>query len=262
MSHAQIHFPPNVAWIDTWIAIDHAQVSWSDPRSPIDSANVILTNQVVPTIDNVQTSWTDPRTSIDNPARVAFSTAPTVSKRAVLSQVDGKKRSFTFPYSPLQMRFERRAIQYNEIERPGRKPLLEAKQYQLRQVSFDAVLVDRADPINGYVGEPMGALSAIAREDTDLRFSYDASVKSIVWRLSELSFEVARRNNANQPSLVVASITLTETSKILNKVVPGMDRIAIPFTSIGGENNNAPTSSVVTNGPDPWSYSEQAEPST
>ena len=187
------------------------------------------------------------------------------NRNAVLQQIGGKERRFVFPYAPLEVSLERRTIQYNEVERPGRRPLLEAKQYQLRQVSFETVLVDEENPIEMDINEQIALLTAISREDTDLRFSYDSTVKSITWRISDLTFDIVRRNVYHRPTVAGVRITLTESSKLLNKLIPGMKRIIIKFEPIttgnseGDGSGNSPSGNTI-NGKDDPSYTEDREP--
>lgn len=127
-----------------------------------------------------------------------------------------------FPFFPVEVNYEGWPADYGELERPGRKPLLQYKGGRLRKVSFDATFVTRGTDAS--IEDVLQDLADLAASDVDVRLKLDGLVESTVWRITDLTFASRRRSEVNAVTQATVSITLTEATKPTT-VVPGMQTI-------------------------------------
>lgn len=152
---------------------------------------------------------------------------------------------FEFEVSPNEVNLQRLTLTYAELERPGRKPLLQAKAKQLQQVSFTALVTSTGvDRFFSSCQDRIDLLLLLARSDSDITISYPGVPADIVWRMSDLTLKVVRRNSSNEITIAEVDMTFTETTSP-QAVVPGMPLIKDippPRNTRGGGSNPGATS--------------------
>lgn len=145
-------------------------------------------------------------------------------RSTTLYPVEGVQQQlvYVFEVSPNEVNLQRLALNYGELERPGRKPLLQARSEQLQQVSATVLIVSRGnDRFFSSCQAQIDGLVALARLDTNVVVSYPGIPATMVWRVSDLSVRTVRRNGLNEVTIAEAEITLTESVAPV-AVVPGM----------------------------------------
>lgn len=130
--------------------------------------------------------------------------------------------------APVEVNYQRLALNYGEIERPGEKPLLVIRGDQLKQISFEAIIV--ANRKQGLVSceDKLQTLQALAKTNADCVFVYGGTSTSKRWRITDLSISsVTRSPRTDQITQAKVQITLTEATP-KRQIVPGMITIRIP----------------------------------
>lgn len=136
-------------------------------------------------------------------------------RRVTLRQVSGRKLTLSFPIGPLQVQYEGLGIDYVEIDRPGMNALLEGTTKKLRTLSFEAII---ANPVNSGTSSVEGILAtlqAMAASDDDLQFVYGLRALPYKVRMTNLSYNSARRLVGGDITQAVAEIQLTERPRFV-----------------------------------------------
>lgn len=169
------------------------------------TANIVVTGTVGSSIVNKQTK----------------------SRRVVLRQVEGNKRSFSFPIGPLQVQYEGIGIEYVNIDRPGDIALLEGASIKPRTLTFEAVIADPDTSGLSSVESTLALLEAMAQEDSDLVFVYGIRSLPYKLRMTNFSYSSARRDANGNILQAVAQIQLTERPR---HVIDPITLAAIRYT--------------------------------
>lgn len=124
-----------------------------------------------------------------------------------------------FPFGPKDMKFNNLATIMDQIQRPGKKPLLEKRNDPLRQVTFNAVIAATANSAGGKLNHATGTtpvdsaletIERIAQSGASCRFSYGTVQLGYFVSITKVDFDVKHRDSEGHPVRVDASFTLTE----------------------------------------------------
>lgn len=150
--------------------------------------------------------------------------------------------TYTFPVAPNEVNVSRVGINYTELNRPGRKPILKSANRPLQQVSATVIIVDSNRNYMSSAQPQVKALESLASLDYDMEIFYPGVDPSKKWRLTDLSFRTIRRNADNTVAIAEASVTFTEV-QVLPAPVPGMPRLKdVPRSRKSGDNPGATSS--------------------
>ena len=95
-----------------------------------------------------------------------------VPKAVERKTLDSDLLYFEFPFGPKEVQYGDHALNYQEIRRPGRKPLLRAVAPKNRTISMSAVIADRRTRGLGSCEQQLQTLKAMAEADLDLQFRH------------------------------------------------------------------------------------------
>ena len=124
-----------------------------------------------------------------------------------------------FPFGPKDMKFGSLAAKMDQIDRPGKKPLLEKRNEQLRMVSFNAVIAGTVGPEGGRAGHVTGTtpvdpaletIERIAASGATCKFNYGTVQLGFSVVLTKFDFTVKHRDSEGHPVRVDAQFQLTE----------------------------------------------------
>lgn len=147
--------------------------------------------------------------------------------------------TYSFPVSPNEVNIARLGINYTELNRPGRKPVLKSASKPLQQVSVTVMVVNGNKDYLASAQPQMSAIESLAEIDRDMEIYYPGIDPAKRWRLTDLSFRTVRRNQDNTVAIAEASITFTEVM-VLPAPVPGMPRLKdVPRSRKSGDNPGA-----------------------
>lgn len=142
--------------------------------------------------------------------------------------------TYVFNVSPNEVNLQRLGVVYSELERPGRKPLLQARAGQLRQVSATVMIVSNRNRYFGNAQLQIDGLIALSEIDADLYVFYPGIPTDLTWRITNLGIRSVRRSPDNEITIAEAEITLTE-SVTPKAAVPGMQVIKDVPLYMGGK---------------------------
>lgn len=151
--------------------------------------------------------------------------APKLTLRSrIFAVVNGRKTpvTYTFEISPNEINLQRIGLVYGELERPGRKPLLQARNAQLKQLSATVLIVAHGER-RFFVSaqDQIDGLMALSEIDADVIIVYPGVPEKMTWRITDLSIRTVRRDTRNRVTIAEAEITFTESIR-WDPVVPGM----------------------------------------
>ena len=127
------------------------------------------------------------------------------------SAVQPSKREFIFPYGPKEVQYGEFALNYSEVQRPGKKPLLRSVAPKNRTVTMSAVIADPQSGGSATVEEKLRLLELLAAEDVDLTFQHGGIVLPYHVRMTRLSFSSVQRTLNGEITQAKAEISLQET---------------------------------------------------
>ena len=163
------------------------------------------------------------RQTVDNtliPANTISSTSAPLP--AVLSPVnfsgpnpdnDNLPYSLTFPFGPINLKYDQYAPQIVQIPRPQRKPLLFKENPRLRTVSFNALLADKNTGGTATLeGDKryMDILKYITENALPCRFFYGTYSLDFFVVVTQLNFTESYRDEAGVPTRYNVTLQLTE----------------------------------------------------
>ena len=126
---------------------------------------------------------------------------------------DNLPYALTFPFGPINIKYDQYSPQIVQIARPQRKPLLFNENPRLRTVSFNAVLADKN---TGGMAELenekryMDILKYITENALPCRFSYGTYSLDFFVAVTQLNFTESYRNEAGVPTRYAVTLQLTE----------------------------------------------------
>lgn len=158
-----------------------------------------------------------------------------VESRAVLRLAEkikyrGDKTNFkvNLTLAPVEINYQKLSLAYGEVERPGDKPLLLVRGDQLRQVSFEAIIVSDSKPGLTSCESKLHKIELMAKINADCVFVYGGTSTTRRWRITEFSYSSLKRHpRSDEITQAKAQITLSESTP-QRRIVPGMITIKIP----------------------------------
>ena len=123
-----------------------------------------------------------------------------------------------FPFGPKDVKLDSLVANIVEIDRPGKKPILFRQNSQLRTVSFEAVIADKASGGVVPVDDFLDKLTTLADYSTPCKFIYGLTSLTFAVVLTQLSINVTHRNNSGAPVRADVSVQLTECPYITQEI--------------------------------------------
>jgi len=139
-------------------------------------------------------------------------------------------KQFEFPFGPKEITYEGAALDYQEIQRPGLKPILKSVAPKLRRVALSAVIADRASSGLESVEDQIALLEGMAQDDLDLSFVHGGVHLGYLVRLTALTVTSLERTVGGEITRAMVDINFQESSA-LNFTVVNLEAItAEPIT--------------------------------
>ena len=166
-------------------------------------------------VSNVGSSSGQPpsiRTS--SPLRVKLSTVG-------LLDDDGNDANIVveFPFGPQNISHDKSEARFREIARPGKKPLLAIENQQLRTVSFNTIIADKASGGVLPVQDILDDIETIAANGHKCKLVYANTGLSYFVKITKYSFEIQYRNTDGEPTRVSAQFQLTEAPSLNQEII-------------------------------------------
>jgi len=114
--------------------------------------------------------------------------------------------TFEFPFGPKEVQYSDHALKYQEIRRPGRKPLLRAQAPMNRSIKLNAVIADRETHGLASCEDQLQKLKDMAEADMDIEFRH--GYVTFPARLRITSFNISSQERTLQGAISRASIDL------------------------------------------------------
>jgi len=127
--------------------------------------------------------------------------------------------TFEFPFGPKDIKYGANALEYSEVMRPSRKPLLRSKFPKNRTVAFNAVIAHKES--HGFMPceDQLAVLYAMAEQDKDLVFSHGGIALPFHVRMTGLNVTALRRNESGLITQAKIQINLKESITINQEIV-------------------------------------------
>ena len=175
-----------------------------------------------------------------NPLRCKIET---INLSAPLQEEYGVEQlEITFPFGPRDMQFGNNAATMDQIQRPGKKPLLEKRNEPLRTVTFNAVIASTANPAGGKlelvsgttpVDDALQTIERMAASGATCKFNYGTVQLGYFCVLTKFDFTVKYRDSNGHPVRVDANFQLTEkptfSQELTNLPVIPVDPPEVPI---------------------------------
>jgi len=128
-------------------------------------------------------------------------------------------RSFEFPFGPKEVTYNDFALEYSEITRPGKKPLMRSLNPKNRTITMNTVIADRSSGGMTSVEEQLNLLKQIAGEDYDLTFQHGGVMLPHRVRMTRLQISSVQRMLSGDITQARVDITLRESEPLNVKLV-------------------------------------------
>ena len=155
-----------------------------------------------------------PSIRTSSPLRVKLSTVG-------LLDSDGNDANIVveFPFGPQNMSHDKSEARFREITRPGKKPLLAIENQQLRTVSFNTVIADKASGGVLPIQDILDDIETIAANGHKCKLVYANTGLSYFVKITKYSFEIQYRNTDGEPTRVSAQFQLTEAPSLNQEII-------------------------------------------
>lgn len=128
--------------------------------------------------------------------------------------------SVVFPFGPSSMDFQNHSGRYNQIQRPGKAPIVVFENKNLRTVTFSAVIAHR--PSGGVlpdtVSDILDDLTAASEFGWECDFWYGSVRLPYKCFLTQFSYSVTYRNSRGEPLRAEVQIQLTEKYPFIQNI--------------------------------------------
>lgn len=148
--------------------------------------------------------------------------------------------TFEFPFGPKDIKYGANALEYSEVMRPSRKPLLRSKFPKNRTVAFTCVIADSES--HGFLSceDQLAILYSMAEQDKDLVFSHGGIALPFHVRMTGLTVTARYRNKTGLITQAKVSMNLKESVAIDQEIifmtaVPHEPKVITAATNPGGE---------------------------
>ena len=137
-----------------------------------------------------------------------FARPQVVEKARLIIKTDTGSITFSAPYAPREVEYSGYESVYQEVERPGRQPLLRKSGEALRRISME-IFVGSKD-IEASVNQQIRLLERLAASPLPIKIEYEPRTYGS-WRIETLSYSsVDRTSVGNNISRALVSITFVE----------------------------------------------------
>jgi hypothetical protein len=123
-----------------------------------------------------------------------------------------------FPFGPQNMSHDKSEARFREIARPGKKPLLAIENQQLRTISFNTIIADKASGGVLPVQDILDDIESIAANGHKCKLVYANTGLSYFVKITKYSFEIQYRNTDGEPTRVSAQFQLTEAPSLNQEI--------------------------------------------
>ena len=123
-----------------------------------------------------------------------------------------------FPFGPQNMSHDKSEARFREISRPGKKPLLAIENQQLRTISFNTIIADKASGGVLPVQDILDDIETIAANGHKCKLVYANTGLSYFVKITKYSFEIQYRNTDGEPTRVSAQFQLTEAPSLNQEI--------------------------------------------
>lgn len=130
----------------------------------------------------------------------------------------GLAQTLYFPYGPKGIEYQNFGLEYSQIARPGRKPILQATAQKSRSISFSAIFSDRNCGL-GQIQSILDTLETISNQDVDCVFVYGTVRLPYRVRLTSYSYTDIWRDRQGRIVQAEVSVQLDEKVVINQQVV-------------------------------------------
>ncbi len=128
-------------------------------------------------------------------------------------------KSFEFPYGPKEITYEGGALDFQEIQRPGLKPILKSVAPKLRRLALSAVLADKSSSGIDSIEEQIWILNQIAEDDLDLSFVHGGVHLGYLVRITALTITSVERSLNGEITRAMLDLNFQESNSLNVNVV-------------------------------------------
>ena len=128
-------------------------------------------------------------------------------------------KDFEFPFGPKEVTYEGAALDYQEIQRPGLKPILKSIAPKLRRLAMSAVLVDKSSRGIDSIEDQISILNSIAQDDLDLSFVHGGVHLGYLVRLTSMTITSLERTLNGETTRAMLDLNFQESSPLNIDVV-------------------------------------------
>ena len=128
-------------------------------------------------------------------------------------------KDFEFPYGPKEITYEGSALDYQEIQRPGLKPILKSIAPKLRRIALSAALADKSSFGVDSVEDQISILNSIAQDDLDLSFVHGGVHLGYLVRLTSMTITSLERTLNGEITRAMLDLNFQESSPLNIDVV-------------------------------------------
>lgn len=173
-------------------------------------------------------------------------------KRVSIKQTVGNK-SVSLPFGPVRVSYDGLGLKYINIDRPNDVALLEATSRKTRTVSMDLLIADSATSGGRSIQDTLDTLEDMATDDVDCLFVYGVRTLPFKMRISNLSYESARRDLDGNILQAVVNLQLDERPARKTTVV-SLSAIEYDPPPKGGSSSTKKTKAKTTTSDDRPAY--------
>lgn len=121
---------------------------------------------------------------------------------------------FEFPYGPKEVTYEGSALDFQEIQRPGLKPILKSIAPKLRRIALSAALADRSSFGVDSIEDQIALLEDIAQDDLDLSFVHGGVHLGYLVRLTSMTITSLERTLNGEITRAMLDLNFQESSPL------------------------------------------------
>ena len=128
-------------------------------------------------------------------------------------------KTFEFPFGPKEITYEGTSLDFQEIQRPGLKPILKSIAPKLKRIALSAVLADRpsfgVDSIEGQIS----ILEEMAQDDLDLSFVHGGVHLGYLIRMTSMTVTSLERTLNGEITRAMVDLNFQESNSLNVSVV-------------------------------------------
>jgi hypothetical protein len=160
--------------------------------------------------------------------------------------------SFTFPYAPQDISVSGMGDNYENLTRPGRKPLVFKSSANVQNVDITALIIDKTKPGIYSCEKQLEILRGCARIPQDfILVGVGSLLRTARFRFTDLGVKAIRYNPSQEITMAEASISLVEVPDDQTIYpIPGM--IAIKDVPLSGSNRTEAAGFAAGSNSDYW----------